>query len=628
MSNDLVNLTLPMTQQGLNVVLTTVGVAVLCGAVYLMLASMDQKGRARGQRWLEVLGWVFAPVWLLLFVGTMWQVWLILNLRDSALGQSGLGAGALIAALLGAPFVIWGTWLRHKTQRIEQEGHMTDRINKAVEQLGVEKTVERIGRSVTLSLGNPEEINFGEQLETKTVIEWQGTPVRADQGWWITEPGEWKVFSETVPNLEVRIGAILSLERIAQDSTILDRGRDHVRVMEILCVYIRENSNARKPVDFPFPNWEPLKDDPTDEERTAHLAWREARFKGDGRTLAEQWVRTLPKPRTDVQQALYVIGRRNAEQRKVEAAWPDPPNAETRWPFDTACPRLPDKPVEQALSETELENFKQGLEAWKATLQAYRGYRLDLRGANLQASDMSAKQADGSGAVFSGVIFNKARMEGAMLVHARADGAFLWGARLEGASLYQTQLAGANFWEACLEGAFLLEAMMEGANLMHVRMEGANLGQARLGGADLLKAVMERAELNRVRLEGALLNQARLDGANLNSARIEGANFEKANLSGASMRFLTIDPETCFAEVVFNDAAFQEVDFSILSFPNLLSIQQVTSAFADLSVTLSDCTQRPAHWPDVFLEDLHFSIQWRKWQANPDTYTPPDNPTP
>jgi hypothetical protein len=39
----------------------------------------------------------------------------------------------------------------------------------------------------------------------------------------------------TEPNIEVRIGAILSLERIAQDSTRYDNGRDHVRVMEILC---------------------------------------------------------------------------------------------------------------------------------------------------------------------------------------------------------------------------------------------------------------------------------------------------------------------------------------------------------------------------------------------------------
>jgi len=105
-----------------------------------------------------------------------------------------LGAGSLIAALLGAPFLIWGTILKTQTVRYQKEGHMTDRIAKAVEMLGAEKTVKKDG------------------------------------------------IEETQPNLEVRIGAILSLERIALDSTTHDNGRDHVSVMEILCAYIRENA--------------------------------------------------------------------------------------------------------------------------------------------------------------------------------------------------------------------------------------------------------------------------------------------------------------------------------------------------------------------------------------------------
>lgn len=36
----------------------------------------------------------------------------------------GFGTGAVIVGLLGAPFVIWTTLIRHKTRRIEQEGHM------------------------------------------------------------------------------------------------------------------------------------------------------------------------------------------------------------------------------------------------------------------------------------------------------------------------------------------------------------------------------------------------------------------------------------------------------------------------------------------------------------------------
>ncbi len=146
-----------------------------------------------------------------------------------------LGAGALIAAMLGAPFVIWGTVLKHRTVTFQKEGHITDRINKAVEMLGAEK-VEKV-----YSLGE------------------DGKPIQAER---------------TVANIEVRIGAILSLERIAQDSTAYDKGRDHVRVMEILCAYVRENSNARKPVDFPEPHWVPLKDGANEEERKAHFKKR------------------------------------------------------------------------------------------------------------------------------------------------------------------------------------------------------------------------------------------------------------------------------------------------------------------------------------------------------------------
>lgn len=152
--------------------------------------------------------------------------------------QVSLGGGALVAALLGAPFVVWGTVLKHRTVMFQKEGHITDRINKAVEQLGAEKTIERIGRPVTLQTGHPDYVEPSE-IERSTVIEWLGKPLPELELSFLDSEGEWQAFSETVPNIEVRIGAILSLERIAQDSTRLDGGRDHIRVMEILTAYIR-----------------------------------------------------------------------------------------------------------------------------------------------------------------------------------------------------------------------------------------------------------------------------------------------------------------------------------------------------------------------------------------------------
>ena len=121
---------------------------------------------------------------------------------------------------------------------------MTDRISKAVEQLGAEKTVKVHGKDA------------------------EGKDITVE---------------ETKPNIEVRIGAILSLERIAQDSTKHDKGRDHVRVMEILCAYVRENARA------------------TSLDRT-------------------ELNQPFPSPRIDLQTAITVIKRRHFDQIAVEVA--------------------------------------------------------------------------------------------------------------------------------------------------------------------------------------------------------------------------------------------------------------------------------------------------------------------
>ncbi len=396
MNSDPVTLTLPfLTAQGLTVLLVALGVFVAVGLVWLMLTGAEREKPPAPESWFTALAWVLLPVWVLLLAATLWGLWLAFSEQPSPLADTSFGLGALIAAFLGAPFVIYGTYLRHKTQRLEQEGHMTDRITAAVEQLGAEKTVKAQVR--TLSWKLPESDTL---YETRVRLGEQST---GPAGSIVVDPGKWDVVEETLPNLEVRMGAILSLERIAQDSTANDKGRDHVRVMEILCAYIRENSNARKPEGYPEPEWEPLKDDATEEERADHLRRRKERF-GDHLTdrEARQWARKLPKLRADVQLALTVIGRRSAAQRRVEAAWPDEPTDATVWPFHAGFERLPDKPGDAPLGKDALDAFKAGLDAWKEKLHNFRGYRLDLRGANLQGADIAARQPDGSDAVFSG----------------------------------------------------------------------------------------------------------------------------------------------------------------------------------------------------------------------------------
>lgn len=77
-------------------------------------------------------------------------------------------------------------------------------------------------------------------------------------------------------NIEVRLGAIYALERISQDSE-----RDHISVMETLCAYVRENASAENldPSEVPFDR---------------------------------------AKPKTDIQAAITVLGRRPLERKEFE----------------------------------------------------------------------------------------------------------------------------------------------------------------------------------------------------------------------------------------------------------------------------------------------------------------------
>lgn len=102
----------------------------------------------------------------------------------------------------------------------------------------------------------------------------------------------------TVANIEVRLGAIYALERIAREN--LDF---HWQIMEILCAYVRENGRMPEPIP--------------DDVRAA-LSKGHRRLEED-EALVESWEEGLRPPRADVQAALTVIGRRGERQRAHES---------------------------------------------------------------------------------------------------------------------------------------------------------------------------------------------------------------------------------------------------------------------------------------------------------------------
>lgn len=583
-------------------------------------------------------------------IGTSHQVW-------TGAGGPNLGAGALIAAILGAPFVIWGTVIKHRQLGFQKEGHITDRISKAVEQLGAEKVVERIGRSVTIFTGKPERISYPEEAAAKladrprtrlskceweehwderledvdrgyrqtvstwpaerTVIQWQGDVLNLEKHEEVGSEGAWTVFKETEPNIEVRIGGLLSLERISQDSVNYDHGRDHVRVMEILCAYIRNNAKAGGARDFPFPDWEPLKDDATSDERNQRQAERKKRFGYLTDSYARHWTETLPKVREDIQLALSILGRRGMKQRLHEARWGDRKCSVGEWPFDSTSPSL-SKVERDELTPITLRQYLTSLKTWKKQLDSYAGFRLDLRETNLQNADLS----DGN---FSGALLTDARMEGANLARVR----------LEGANLKRVRMEGADAQEARMQGARLSQARMEGVNLRQAHLEASSLARARLEGVHLRRAHLEGTNLSQARMQGANLRQAYFDGARLKGARMEGGYLRQVYMSN------TMLTHAFLADVYIRDAhldaisflhvttlagiALRDIDCRNLKFTRT----QIEGAFGDASVILSN--DPPGHWPRWTLPnsgEYSFHAQWRKWQENPEAYVPPPPPDP
>jgi uncharacterized protein YjbI with pentapeptide repeats len=157
-----------------------------------------------------------------------------------------------IAAIFGAIFLSWRTVIAHWSARASQhqasvarEAHLTTLFTKAVEFLGATREMK-----ITKDIGD------SSQAQSSSITE---------------------------PNIEVRLGAIYALERIAKDSE-----RDHLPVMEVLCAYIRNPQNSGIPKRY------------------------ESSMKsGDLES-------SIGEVRIDVQAALTVIGRRSSNRIEYE----------------------------------------------------------------------------------------------------------------------------------------------------------------------------------------------------------------------------------------------------------------------------------------------------------------------
>ena len=240
------------------------------------------------------------------------------------------------------------------------------------------------------------------------------------------------------PAMDVRLGGIYSLERLAREAP-----EDHPPIIEILAAYVREHA----PVG----------------PRAGGRAGNGARPGGGAPAGGEGDARA--RPATDVQAALTVVGRR-----------------------DTAYDA--DAPI--ALSHTALAG---------ATLTGAHLERALLSGANLEGADLfkahlGAADLEGASLRNAGLLLANLHdtvLWGANLEGARLYGANLEGAALKGANLKDAGLTGANLKDAGLHGTILSGADLTGGNLEGAGLEGANLEGANLQGASLRGAVLLNA---------------------------------------------------------------------------------------------------------------------------------------
>jgi uncharacterized protein YjbI with pentapeptide repeats len=230
-----------------------------------------------------------------------------------------------IQVVAGA-FALFALYLTYRRVKVAEQGHITDRYTKAIEQLGA-------------------------------------------------------LTAAVKPNVEVRLGAIYALERIAQDSP-----RDHWTIMEVLTAYVRQNA--------PKPEWAPTK--------------------------TENSIANTEEPATEIQAILTVLGRRRRDRgREHEGLQLDLRSIDLRRAnFDGA--------------HLEGANFI------LANLDRASFYKAHLEGATFNATHLK-------GASFYGAHLQEASFDLARLEWASFERAHFSGAHVEWPTFFGAQLNGARF---------------------------------------------------------------------------------------------------------------------------------------------------------------------------------------
>jgi hypothetical protein len=323
-----------------------------------------------GKTWGQLL--VFAGglvLYLLLGLLLWWGLNLYINPQDSAQKKDLVQALALIMAGVAGVIGIFFTWRGQRITQTAQEanlditrrGQITERFTQAIDQLGA------------------------------------------------TARGK--------KSLEIRLGAIYSLARIARDSE-----SDHWPVMEVLTAYVRLHSPRKL------------------EEKESQ----------DG----------VHPPELDIQAILTVLSQRSEHHHRKGLEY---------GPIDLHDTNLP--LADLSLAKPEDPGLK------GANLQGANLQGADLRMANLQEADLQG--ADLQGANFEGANLQYTTLQGANLQGAKFWGGQGIRPNLKGAIFWEADLTGADLSGADLQDTYLLGANFQETKLGGANLSGVNLSTAR-----------------------------------------------------------------------------------------------------------------------------------------------------
>ncbi len=374
---------------------------------------------------LKKLYFVLASIVVSIFLYSFWFIFPEfidkIDDKDTSFYNLSLAVFAILSGL-GAVFGFYTSIIRTETQ---EQGLVTDRINKAVEGLGKS-----------------------------------------------TDAGE--------PIIEVRLGALYALERIAKDSL-----RDHVQIIEILCTYIHHNTA--------FSN-------------------------------------KLENPRKDMQAAATIIGRR--------AKWPNgKKRIKTEYLIYVGY-RIDLKKCDLR-GAILISGYLRGMYFVGANMKGANLSSADATRAIFNDTDL--RGAAFQGTKLESTNFFNANMQDAKLVSANLHRALIRNTTLINAIFSFTNMSDASFSVIALQGAKITQANLNNIYISHANMtntriiesnlidasiSSSNMSNANLYGSDLTNATIGHVDLSR-----ACFTMTKLDGTKFNYTTMEGVYAEKGDFS-------------------------------------------------------------------------------------------------